>query len=362
MTLPTAVKRKAELARQMLAEQNGKPPSSLPQATDDEYLQPDSNPVKVSHDVTPTDMPTSNESQDLANTDTHRSHRLSDEIMDTVDTDTSADSGDANSTPSPKDTATDSAQAQTLPQFIDESDWKSRYTALRIARDARIAALEKELSQQTTDNQGLLQELEQLRETPIDATNRFELDDETRGALGEDQAKAFDQFNESVEQRFTQHEAEQKEVSARVVQQFESDLGSMIPRWREINTDQAFLDWLNKKDDVLGVRRQDMLDSFVDNRDAGSVAAIFRSFVSSNGHVQQRNGTEPSPELQPSRAGAESDSMVEVWDQSEIADFYQRKSRLYQAGKLKGDLLQQVLAEETNIRKAMSEGRVDYDR
>ncbi len=132
---------------------------------------------------------------------------------------------------------------------------------------------------------------------------------------------------------------------------------------REINVDQAFLTWLGTTDETTGSQRKVMLDSFVDTHDANSAAALFRLFAQGGGHSQQTNGQQQRqvPDVQSSRAGTGADdmNMVEIWSQSEIADFFKAKNRLYQSGKLRGAKLEAVKAEEARIRKAMDENRVD---
>jgi len=376
MPLPSAVKRKAEQARQLVAERNGaQAQNQSPQQRDSEYLdvsaldsqQPPSRTVSIGNstaDVLTGQFPNNQTSQHNGNPaqradDTRRPHVLSADAS-------SADDGieqeptEASQAASQADTSKAHAPAQATPDFIDPEDYKARYAALRDKRDQRVSELESELSQLKAVNAQLESRLATPEEQPA---TRFELDEKTRQTLGEDQAKVFDQFNDSIEQRFAQRELEDRERAARVVQKFESNLESLVPRWREINTDPMWLDWLDKPDEVLKVRRQDMLDGFVRDQDADSVAALFRSFAAGSGNSQQRNGHSLSPELSATRAGSgmgAEEQLVEIWSQSEIADFYQAKNRLYQSGKLIGDRLQQVMAEEAKIRKAVSEGRVDF--
>ena len=373
MPLPSAVKRNAEKARQSVAASKGVTSSSpAPQKTDGEFLNVGSGPSQqstqttqvahVSADTLAESSATEQSSQQASSNigiadGTHRPHILSDDALPMNDA-AQQTNGSTSQTLSHTDSADGGANSQRA-DFIDENDWKARYTALRTSRDARVSDLEREVSQLKTTNEQLVQQATVL-DAPAD--NRFTLDDETRANLGEDQAKVFDRFNDSVEQRFAQQETEQKQTNDLAVQRFESDLESLVPRWKKINVEQGWFDWLAQPDEVLGVRRQDMLDGFVRDRDAGSVAALFRSYAASGGQGHQRNGHSPSPELSAARAGSglgAEENMVEIWSQSEIADFFQAKSRLYQSGKLKGAKLEEVMAEEAIIRKAMDERRVD---
>lgn len=256
------------------------------------------------------------------------------------------------------------ANAKEAPDFVDPSDWEARYKAFRAADERKITKLKRENTELKANLDALQVQLDKMSgKGDSKAAPRFELDEGTRARLGEDQAKVFDQFNNNLEERFARDDKRQQEQGQREDFRFRSDLTSMVPRWEEINVDPAFLTWLNQTDDTLGMRRQDMLDRFVGDLDAGAVAALFRSFAARNSDTHQRNGQHLSPELNAARAGSglgAEEVMVEVWGQSEIADFYNTKSRLHQAGKLKGATLEKVKAEEQRIRTAMEEGRVDF--
>lgn len=382
MALPTAVKRNAERAKQQVAAQNVQHANGALQQGAGEFLDLSAN------SQSPAPMP--NVAQVPAATlalqekqqqsvpmqapplvdDTHRPHALSDEYDGSV----SESSGVVSqSTPNTAlsanaDTANVNGQATTQQAhqgFIDENDWKGRYAALRASRDARVNDLEQQVAESQSTIQTLTQQVNSLQGEADDAARRFTLDDETRERLGPDQAKAFDQFSDSIEQRFQAQDDQAQDSERKRMAKFESDLGSMIPNWRAINATREWLTWLGGQDEVVGTSRQAMLDQFVAESDASSAAALFRSFALRTSSEQQLSGQTQSPELSGTRTDSglsADDVMVEVWDQSEIAQFYQAKNRLYQSGKLVGEKLKQVMAEEARIRKAMDEGRVDMNR
>lgn len=382
MALPTAVKRKADKAREMVAGSRGeRPPERTLQASNGEFLNVGSDDSSPSQGAANAVSPVS--AQALAKekakleserhlerrddvqgeSDTYIPHALSADYTSDEQSNSSGHEQSSTGTLSPEDSV-NAGDDDDLPDFIDLNDWKSRFTALRAAKEGRLADMQR-LEQENRDLKAKLSQLEGRAENQNptgDAARRFELDEETRASLGEDQSQAFDKLSQSVEDRFAEQERQQQAERAKVAERFETNLGSMVPRWREINVDPKFLEWLSQEDEDMGMRRQAMLDAFVREFDAESVAALFRKFAVSNADGQQRNGQVPSPELSSNRAGSglgAEEQMVEIWDQSEIADFYKAKARLYQAGKLKGAQLEKVMAEEARIRKAMEEGRVD---
>lgn len=379
MALPSAVRKKAEAARQQVAGSTGLQPASTPRSGGDGYVDVSTmsqqstaapnvqalppavlaNGQKaIEQMVNPGDSGAQAPGDDggyiphaLAGMG-ERGRGLS------FDADTGADSAAL-----PANAGTDRLNGQgQSPDFIDPNDWQARYTALRSSRDSRVESLERELSKLRSTNDELTARLGKLSEKP--AAPSFELDAETRERIGPDQAKMFDLMKQSVDQRIGSVEQRRAQEEAQASDRFASNLASLVPRWREMNRDPNFLSWLDARDPATGVWRQTLLDGLVADGDAESVAALFRSFAVASGHAQQRNGQPLSPEVSGARAGSGSGSeegLVEVWSRDEIADFYSRKNELYRAGKLKPGThaYTAVMAEEQKIRKAMEDGRVD---
>lgn len=55
-------------------------------------------------------------------------------------------------------------------------------------------------------------------------------------------------------------------------------LDQNVPNWRGLNTDKAFLDWLQQPDEFSGMKRGDILSSAYSRFDAARVATVFRSY------------------------------------------------------------------------------------
>lgn len=332
MALPTAVQRNADKARAALSGLNGvKAPTDSPQAMPGEYLDPTTPSPSVESNVTT-----------AQGQESFRHHALS---------------ADASPAQAP---STDPASAGVVKGFVDPDDWKGRYAALRSARDERTRQLEQQVQQLQAVNGQLKQQLADAQPAPVEA-KRFEIDEQTRERLGDDQAQVLDQLNQSVDQRFAKVEQERKDEVQRQAKRFESNLTSLVPQWQVINQQQEWLAWLNEIDPTSGVVRQRTLNVLVDEGDAQSVANMFRTFVSGEARSEQQSGQRLSPEVTTGRVQADAggSDMVEMWSQGEIAAFYQEKSRLYRSGKLVGDVKARADAEEAKIRKAITEGRVE---
>lgn len=73
-----------------------------------------------------------------------------------------------------------------------------------------------------------------------------------------------------------------------------SKLDEKLPNWRELNTNQEFLDWLSLPDPYSGAIRHDMLKAAYTQGDAHRVLAFFNGFLSEEAVVAPA-GQEPDP-------------------------------------------------------------------
>lgn len=92
--------------------------------------------------------------------------------------------------------------------------------------------------------------------------------------------------------------AQRQQVSAE--QQFWADLGTAVPNFREINSNEAFQSWLLESDPLTGITRQTYLDDAQRALDARRVSNFFRAWLESTGQatVAQSPGRNPAPELE----------------------------------------------------------------
>lgn len=80
---------------------------------------------------------------------------------------------------------------------------------------------------------------------------------------------------------FVQQDAQQKLLSK---------LDEKLPNWREVNTNQEFLDWLRLPDPYSGAIRHDMLKAAYAQGDAHRVLAFFNGFLSEEAAVAPVGG------------------------------------------------------------------------
>ena len=118
---------------------------------------------------------------------------------------------------------------------------------------------------------------------------------------------------ERIEQRVSALEQQingtKEQVALSQEQQFYVILDQAVPDWREINENEAFLEWLAVQDEVYGVPRQTALNHAYSRLDAKRVVAIFSQFKASRpaapsaaNQVAPRSTPSPQPTPQPAQA------------------------------------------------------------
>ncbi len=158
---------------------------------------------------------------------------------------------------------------------------------------------------------------------------------------------------------------------AAVVQNtFESELERLVPKWREIDTDPRFIEWLNGADEFTGQRKFDLLRSAVSAGDARRAAVFFNTWANGNAGSQEgppppnpqqsaasqglAAATTPSVAQQPSdAAAAQVASTGRTYTQADIQKFYADIRKGLYNGKEA-----EVQAIEADIQKAMTDGRL----
>lgn len=147
-----------------------------------------------------------------------------------------------------------------------------------------------------------------------------------------------------------------------------SKLDEKLPNWRELNTNQEFLDWLSLPDPYSGAIRHDMLKAAYAHGDAHRVLAFFNGFLSEEAVVAPA-GQEPDAQVTkvpkvplahlaaPGRAktAAASTAPAEkpIFTRAQIAAFYADVA----AGKYRGRDTEKNKA-EAMIFDAQREGRI----
>lgn len=256
------------------------------------------------------------------------------------------------------------------PSADDGSDWQSeaelweqRYRSL----DGMIRARDKQIEQLHTllaNMQAAPQQQEQEQQAqPTPAESQITKEDERE--FGSDLVDMVrrctrDEFRhliEPIQQSLRSIQDEVKGVATTtqqtVQESFETKLDRMAPKWRTLDSDPAFMEWLKSNN-----ARQQVFAQAVTKRDAATVADFFNEFAAQNQAPPDTRQDKLQKSVAPGKgrsapAPAASQKEQKVWTRSEIADFYQSRRHL---------AADEFARKEREIAKAMQEGRVDYTR
>lgn len=159
-----------------------------------------------------------------------------------------------------------------------------------------------------------------------------------------------------------------EKTTARTAEEvFYDGLSKSVPNWQQLNTDEAFLEWLSQPEPFAGVPRQDLLSDAVQRQDISRTAAFFNTYQSLNSEPEtvaeeaeasEEPASKPSDRLAkkvvPGKGRAASPKTAGEkleWDRKSIAKLYDDK-RLGRITPKDFDRL------ERDLFKAQSEGRI----
>lgn len=142
-------------------------------------------------------------------------------------------------------------------------------------------------------------------------------------------------------------------------------LTKKVPEWREINTQQTFLDWLNQLDPFAGVPRMQLLQNAVTSADAERASVFFTTYKAMMEPVVEVAAAPVTEATQQQKAKVErfvspgksksSTAKVEgekqMWTRAAIAKLYDDKM----AGKISAKRFEEL---ERDIFAAQQEGRI----
>ena len=151
-----------------------------------------------------------------------------------------------------------------------------------------------------------------------------------------------------------------EQTSANTAQtMFLTDLGAVVPDWRELNTDPSFLRWLDQADAFTGEPRLGLLQLAVNNNDAARAAAFFNAYKQETGQAAQ-TAPEPAPVsrgkeklVAPGKAktATVTPEAKRTWTNASIAKLYDDK--------MKGRISQKEFDKlERDLFAAQTEGRI----
>lgn len=238
--------------------------------------------------------------------------------------------------------------------------WQARYTALQGKYDAEVPRYAQQLRELRQYAQQLEARLATPPEPPQPSTD--ELDKEAADLVGEDVVKLIRRMAQAeAERRIAEVKQAQQTVEQRIAQSeqeaFYARVDAAVPGWRQIDTDPAWLGWLQEYDPLLGAPRQAALEQAAQTRDVNRVAHLFKTFQG-----LRAPSTPPSP--QPTRAQLEQvtprpsgnasavqSPQAKVYTQADIGRLLDPR-HLYRLPR------EQQLAIERDIDLAVVEGRI----
>lgn len=272
------------------------------------------------------------------------------------------------------------AQAPAAAPEADES-WEHKYKSVH-GRYVRQQEQIRSMSEQITGLQNVIATLQGTASSaPIPEFKAESLiTPEEAADYGEDFLKVVGKrAREEMAPVIQGYEAKIKELEVRLqgvngaVQQtshekFLVTLDQKLPDWRQLNTNDEFLDWLRLPDPYSGAIRHDMLKAAYAQGDANRVAAFFNGFLAEEAAVAPANAEPdvtvtkvPKVPLQslaaPGRAktaaSANAPAEKPIFTRSQIAVFYADVA----AGKFRGRDAEKNKA-EAQIFDAQREGRI----
>lgn len=280
-------------------------------------------------------------------------------------------STDTNSHPSPEELSGDDneGESEDPSQPKNRNNWKKRYTSLRSYHDAQIYELRAELSRTKAAVVELSKSNSALSDRMVVDKDDSFITEEERMILGEEAVNVLMKVHEksvnpikeqlaterNARLRAEEADAQRNQVAAQAM--FVQRLERLVPAYADIDTDPAFLKWMEHQDEWSGVERKTLFQRAVVNGDVGRAAEFYATYhnLTSKGAPRDNLANKVTPtgsssgasSLPPSSTGSDEISMAF------INNFYNDVNR----GKYKGRqaLMNEI---ESKIDKAYSEGRV----
>lgn len=260
------------------------------------------------------------------------------------------------------------------PESQDARYWQHRFQVLQGKYNGELPALRKEVEQlkeQVADKDKHIAELE--KQAPA-ADNSGITDEQLahfKREFGEDlvtfiermtkqtAAPANDSGNtKELQARLDRLEAEKKAEEAERHEDAEArfwvDLEQAVPKFRQVNSESGFLQFLSMFDPQTGKQYQQALSDAQQSLDAKGVADIFKLYLNQAAQKTAQKRTVPDEQVEPQTTKAAptpSSQGGKLWTGAEISQFYRDKT----AGRYAADEAQRL---EADIFAAQKEGRV----
>lgn len=200
--------------------------------------------------------------------------------------------------PAPEDKPEPKARKPKGEAPTDDDSWERRYSAMK-GRFDRSQDQIKDLSEQIQNLQNVIATLQaQAPSQPLPEIKAEKLitDDEVRDygeeflkVVGKKAKEELSPVIKAYEAKIAEMEKRLQGVNQVVAQDSHSKLletlDSKLPTWRDLNTNEGFLDWLRLPDPFSGVIRHDMLKAAYAAGNASRVLAFFNGFLAEEAAV-----------------------------------------------------------------------------
>lgn len=218
-----------------------------------------------------------------------------------------------------------------------QPDWEQKYRVLQGKYDSEVPRLNAQIGE-LRELVSLVAQKNKEPEPDISSTQRdeFQVDPEE---LDEYEPK-FIALVEKLAARKAKEMVKQLEPKIQHLEQssqyagqtaFESVLSSLAPNWRELNTDNRFLVWLDEVDELSGVSRRQAFNHWVQQGDAGRVAKYFNAFSPTRSSTPSVADPElekmVTPRTQSSSITSKDVGGRKTYTRSEITKLYEKRTR-----------------------------------
>lgn len=258
---------------------------------------------------------------------------------------------------------------------VPGSKWENKYHTLKGMYDAEVPRLHADLREMKAQIQQLIAEkaAAEAKATKAPEQQKTLITEQDKEAFGPDLIDLIERATESKISDFRDRESQLLDeikqlksqlgnVSERQVvsdkDRFLMALGNKAPYWEQLNTDPAFLEWLQQVDPVYGLPRQIALNNAYEVFDSDRVAMIFKTYYDATQPKQTQK--QPNQELQrqvaPTRSRASTPPAADAgnqrfFTQQEIEQFYNDWRR----GFIEND---EAVRMEKEINAAVQQGRI----
>lgn len=267
--------------------------------------------------------------------------------------------------------------AEPIPPPQEDNIWQRRYESLQGKYNAEVPRLNtqvrelsnklEELTEQlkkkpepaeTEANTGVTQaDIENFGPDMIDVINRLAQSKAVEAT--KDLSSRLDSLlRENRDLKNSLQQVSETQQTTAQSQLFQT-LTSLVPNWKQINSDQRFHAWLAEYDPISGLQRQSLLEDAQRQNNADRIATIFNAFLNTLPKAPApapQNNSEVERQVQPGRSKVTpqpSASSQKVLSQADIHRFYVECAQ----GKYQGRDADRIKMEQ-EIDAAVAEGRV----